>query len=555
MLHPKQHIADLAEICHRKGIRRIVISPGSRSAPLIRIFYTVFGENCISIADERSAAYFALGMALYEQNTVVLICTSGTAVLNYAPALAEAFYQHVPLLAITADRPREWIDQQDNQTLRQPGIFANYIKGTFDLPQSVNAEDDIWYAQRTVNEAVDLCASPCPGPVHINIPLTEPLYDELPSPSQKIRIIQHVQPHLSFRLPDELAAEWQQASRIMIVHGQDNPGSSVPQILAPLSADRRIIIMAENISHVTGAGIVSNSNLVLSNNRNSSPALPDLIIHSGGQVVSKALTGYLRRAENIPCWRIGSDTNLIDTFRLVTRRIPLQAEVVYRVLSEQPVPPSTSSYRDAWIDAAKNVDAITEGRISHMPFSDVRVFNLIFQCIPPETILVLGNSSVIRYAQLFPANERLKYYANRGVSGIDGSLSTAAGLAFAAKKPTLILTGDLGFLYDSNALWNRELPANLRIVVINNSGGGIFHILKGPSEFPGFKQYIEAHHPVNMDNLASAYGLEYCFAGDGKALKKQWKSFLSGHAKASILEVKTDAAVSAKAFRKLMGTP
>ncbi len=203
-------------------------------------------------------------------------------------------------------RPREWIDQQDNQTLRQSGIFANYIKGNFDLPQSVNTEDDIWYAQRTVNEAVDLCASPCPGPVHINIPLTEPLYDELPSPSQKIRIIQHVQPHLSFRLPDELAAEWQQANRIMIIHGQDHPGSSVPQILAPLSADRRIIIMAENISHVTGAGIVSNSNLVLSNNRNSSPALPDLIIHSGGQVVSKALTGYLRRAENIPCWRIGS---------------------------------------------------------------------------------------------------------------------------------------------------------------------------------------------------------------------------------------------------------
>ncbi len=188
-----------------------------------------------------------------------------------------------------------------------------------------------------------------------------------------------------------------------------------------------------------------------------------------------------------------------------------------------------------------------------MPFSDVRVFNLIFQCIPPETILVLGNSSVIRYAQLFPANERLKYYANRGVSGIDGSLSTAAGLAFAAKKPTLILTGDLGFLYDSNALWNRELPANLRIVVINNSGGGIFHILKGPSEFPGFKQYIEAHHPVNMDNLASAYGLEYCFAGDGKALKKQWKSFLSGHAKASILEVKTDAAVSATSLPKTYG--
>ena len=194
MLHPKQHIVDLAAICLKKGINRIVISPGSRNAPLIKAFYDIFGEQCVSIVDERSAAYFALGIAAYTQKPVVLICTSGTAVLNYAPALAEAYYQQVPLLAVTADRPHEWIDQQDNQALRQSGIYKNFIKGSYELPQVMASEDDLWFAHRMVNEAVDLCMDRCKGPVHINVPLTEPLYDELPSPSERIRIIHREHP-------------------------------------------------------------------------------------------------------------------------------------------------------------------------------------------------------------------------------------------------------------------------------------------------------------------------------------------------------------------------
>src|SRR5512145_1497453 len=175
MPDPKQHISDLAEICHRKGINYVVISPGSRSAPLIRSFYKVFGPKCISIVDERSAAYFALGIAAFSGKPVCLICTSGTAVLNYAPAIAEAYYQQVPLVAITADRPHEWIDQQDNQTLRQKDIYRNYIRSSFELPQHLSTEEDLWYANRCVNDAFNICTGHVQGPVHINVPLTEPL--------------------------------------------------------------------------------------------------------------------------------------------------------------------------------------------------------------------------------------------------------------------------------------------------------------------------------------------------------------------------------------------
>ena len=552
MPYPRQHIADLAEICRQKGITRVVISPGSRSAPLIRSFSEAFGESCISIVDERSAAYFALGIAIYTQKPVVLISTSGTAVLNYAPALAEAYYQKVPLLAITADRPREWIDQQDNQTLRQSGIFSNYIKGSYDLPQYITSSDDLWFAHRMINEAVNLCSSPDKGPVHINVPLTDPLYDELPVPSENMRIIHAAEPVIDLKLPDELVHEWKNAGKILIIHGQDIPDSEAANILPSLLSDGRIVVIAENIANITGRNILSNSNLVLSKNRGNSPAYPDLILHSGGQVVSKALTGYLRRAPGVSCWRIGTDKGIVDTFKQVTRIIPYPPATVYRALAGLNIQSPDSSYGAAWQVAIDKANALAEDTFRQAPFSDLRIFHHVFKSIQSGTLVSLGNSSIIRYSQLFPANDRIKYYSNRGVSGIDGCLSTATGIAHASEKLTLAILGDLGFLYDSNALWNRELPANLRILVINNSGGGIFHILKGPSDHPGFRKFIEAHHPVNIHKLADSFGIGYFFAEDQQALENQWGSFMKEHGRATLFEVKSDAAISASIFRQAM---
>jgi 2-succinyl-5-enolpyruvyl-6-hydroxy-3-cyclohexene-1-carboxylate synthase len=552
MPHPKQHISDLAEICRLKGIRQIVISPGSRSAPLIQSFYGIFGDGCISIVDERSAAYFALGIAGYTRSPVVLICTSGTAVLNYGPALAEAYYQGVPLLAITADRPREMIDQQDNQTLRQPGIYKNFVKGSFDLPQVITSADDLWYAHRLINEAVDLTLAPCKGPVQINVPLTEPLYDELPPPSSAIRIVSQEMPETELHLSSELLQEWKQAKKIMIIHGQDHPGSSVIPHLQSLSGDSRVIILAENIANIPGEKIIRNSNLVLSRNRNASPEYPDLILHSGGQVVSRALTGYLRRADHVKCWRLGNDRTLIDTFKLVTRRIPFPAYAVFKALAGEKIASAESSYRDSWLNIARSTGKQALQIIRDLPFSDLKVISHVYMSLRPEINLVSGNSSIIRYVQLFDNGHQGECFGNRGVSGIDGSLSSAAGIAFASGKLTLAILGDLGFIYDSNGLWNRELSPNLRILVINNGGGGIFHILKGPSEQPAFKKFIEANHAVDLRKLSSAYGLDYFCAEDENSLETQWDTFLADSGRAAVFEVKTNAVFSASVFRELM---
>jgi 2-succinyl-5-enolpyruvyl-6-hydroxy-3-cyclohexene-1-carboxylate synthase len=552
MPHPKQHISDLPEICRLKGIRQVVISPGSRSAPLIQSFYRVFGDDCISIVDERSAAYFALGIAGYTGTPVVLICTSGTAVLNYGPALAEAYYQGVPLLAVTADRPRELIDQQENQTLHQSGIYRNFIKGSFELPQDIMSSDDLWYAQRLINEAVDLTLTLCEGPVQINVPLTEPLYDELPPPSSPMRIISQATPEIELRLTGELLQEWKQAKKIMIIHGQDRPGSRVIPYLQSLSEDNRVIVMAENIANIPGEKIIRNSNLVLSRNRKASPEYPDLILHSGGHVVSKALAGYLRNAVNMKCWRIGNDHTIIDTFKMATRRIPFPAYTVYKSLAVEKIAPVEYSYRDSWLKTGQATSIQLLQIIRDLPFSDLKVFNHVCRSLHPEIITVPGNSSIIRYVQLFDDGIQRECFGNRGVSGIDGSLSSAAGIAFASGKITLAILGDLGFIYDSNGLWNRELPANLRILVINNGGGGIFHILKGPSDQPAFKKFIEANHAVDLQKLSAAYGLAYFYADNENSLGAQWDSFLSDRGRASVFEVKTDSVLSASTFRELM---
>jgi 2-succinyl-5-enolpyruvyl-6-hydroxy-3-cyclohexene-1-carboxylate synthase len=554
MPHPKQHISDLAEICRLKGIRQIVISPGSRSAPLIQSFYRVYGNDCISIVDERSAAYFALGIAEYTRVPVVLICTSGTAVLNYGPALAEAYYQGVPLLAVTADRPRELIDQQDNQTLRQSGIYRNFIKGSYDLPQVITSADDIWYAHRLISEAVDLTRTPCEGPVHINVPLTEPLYEELPPASTPIRIISQEIPEIELHLTGELLQEWKEARKIMIIHGQDHPGSSVIPYLQTLSEDSRVIVMAENIANIPGEKIIRNSNLVLSRNRKTSPGYPDLILHSGGQVVSNALTGYLRRAVNVKCWRIGNDSTIIDTFKLATRQIQFPAYAVYKSLAAEKIAPVEYSYRDSWLKTSQETSNQALQIIRDLPFSDLQVFRHVCTSMPAEMILVPGNSSIIRYVQLFDDGLQRECFGNRGVSGIDGSLSSAAGIALVSGKITLAILGDLGFMYDSNGLWNRELPPMLRILVINNGGGGIFHILKGPSDQPAFKRFIEANHAVDLHKLSEAFGLGYFYADDEISLDAQWDTFLTDSGRAAVFEVKTDPVISASVFRELMQT-
>ena len=325
MSSPKQGISDLPEICYRQGMRRVVISPGSRNAPLIFSFTRHGKMKCLSITDERSAAYFALGLSLQSQEPVGLICTSGTAALNFAPAIAEAFYENVPLIVMTADRPGEWIDQADGQTIRQREIYRNYIKQSYEMPTETAVDSDLWFFNRSVNEALNSASQEPKGPVHLNIPLREPLYSPLPEPGNELQIIQTTRPTFGIT-PEELAQlqfRWNTSSKKMIVFGADVKNEATQKVLPLLLNDRTIVILAENISNLSNENMIAAPERFFAslNEAESSLFQPDLLITVGHSIVSGQLKKYLRQYQPGEHWHIRTSPSYIDTFQGLTRSI------------------------------------------------------------------------------------------------------------------------------------------------------------------------------------------------------------------------------------------
>lgn len=538
MPHQLQHITDLAEILFEHGVKDIVISPGSRNAPLIRVFYNRFGKSCTSLVDERSAAYFALGQSLASKKPTVLICTSGTAALNYAPAVAEAFYQQVPLLVITADRPPEWVGQLDNQAIEQTNIFRNFIKASYLLPISTNDVDELWYAHRIVNEAFHKTISANYGPVHINVPLKEPLYENLPEVSIRIQIVKKEETIISLQKNSVLQADWEKSKSILIVCGQMAPDNEVLETIRNVSNDQRVVVIAEPVSNVWEAATICNPEVTLNSKINYPEiGIPDLVLYIGGQVVSKKIKLFLRGLQDSKFYRISADDKIIDTFKNVNAIICAEPNSILKGLNIQ-IEREKSAFKIFWENENKKANRLSDRYINQIEYSDLLVFKKISTLLPDDAIIFAGNSSVVRYLSYFNQKNR-KYYSNRGVSGIDGCLSTAAGLASKVDEPVYAIVGDLTFGYDSNALWNRELPKNLKIILINNEGGGIFHLLKGPSETDDFVPFVNAFHPIDLKKITEAFGLKYNLCSIEKELPVCIKNIVLQNNGAEVLEIRT----------------
>ena len=533
-----QHISDLAEILFQHGVTDVVISPGSRNAPLIKAFYNRFGNSCKSVVDERSAAYFALGKSLATGKPTVLICTSGTAVLNYAPAIAEAFYQQVPLLVITADRPPEWIGQLDNQAINQNNIFSNYIKASYSLPVHILDSDDLWFVHRVVNEAFHKTISGNYGPVHINVPLKEPLYENLPEVSSNLRIIQKDETLTSSEKNSSLQRQWENAKSILLVCGQFLPDDQLLETLKKLSADPRVVIVAEPVSNLHEAATFSNPEVTINSKINyPEEAIPELVIYIGGQVVSKKIKLFLRGLQNPVFYRISAGEQITDTFQNVNVFIDAEPLSVLKNLQVK-VAGITSAFKKFWQNETVKAGNLSGKYLKTIGYSDLLIFKEISDLLPDNAVVFAGNSSVIRYLFYFDQKNR-KYYSNRGISGIDGCLSTAAGLASKTDEPVYVIIGDLAFGYDSNALWNRELPENMKIILINNEGGGIFHLLKGPSETEDFIPFVNAHHPISFKKLTEAFGLKYNLCSAENELKGNINNLVLNSTGTEVLEIST----------------
>jgi len=544
----KKGIRLLVAICKAKGLKDIIISPGSRNAPLVIEFTRDAAFRCLVVPDERSAAFVALGIAQQSGLPTAVICTSGTAPLNYSPALAEAYYQRIPLVAITADRPAEWIGQADGQAINQRDLFNNYVRRSVTLPQEPTDEADFWYLQRIVSETLDIAMGPVKGPVHLNVPLREPLYKEefAEEPILKLPSSLNIQSQLNNEVIKKLAEVWNNSKRKMIICGGLAPQNPVQDILSKYISDPSLIILTESTSNLMIDHSIDCIDRVLATiSKNEERGfVPDLLITMGGPVVSKKIKAFIRRHKPLHHWHLDPDVLHIDTYQALTYHIPLDPDVFLNQLVDH-VSPLTSTYRQLWLEKDDIAEAAHTEYVKDLRWSDMKVFETLLKYLPAGSDLQMGNSTPVRYVQLYKAFKPLVYFGNRGTSGIDGCVSTAVGAAISSEKLTTLIIGDIAFFYDTNGLWHHHVPANLRIILINNGGGGIFRIIEGPSNLPELDEYFETRHQLNAKNVAATFGLEYSSCSSFKELAEQLPSLYVENGKASILEIFTPYEVNA----------
>jgi 2-succinyl-5-enolpyruvyl-6-hydroxy-3-cyclohexene-1-carboxylate synthase len=549
----KQGIRDLVEVCAQKGLRYIVISPGSRNAPLTISFSEHPQIKCISIADERSAAFFALGMAQQLGEPVAITCTSGTAALNYAPAIAEAYYQHIPLLVLTADRPNEWTDQADGQTIRQRNIFSNYIRASFELPQTPKTTDELWHNSRLVSEAINACMGPTKGPAHINIPLTESLYGQS---AYNEPLPKSIHLHSTAKtLPDDtisaLAKTWNSASKKLVIVGLMAPNEALNDILGTIADDDSVAVISETTSNLNNDAFnACIDRVILTVVPSEEEAFaPDLLVTLGGPVISKKIKSFLRTHKPKAHWHIDATDTNVDTYQSLTDGIQLAPENFLSQLQPH-IEKCESDYKATWKTRDNRSEGLHQSYIATAPFCDLKAIDILLQHMPKGGQVQLGNSTPVRYAQLFKHAQDHVHYANRGTSGIDGSTSTAAGAAYVNNTMTTLITGDMSFFYDSNALWNQHLTGNLRIVLINNGGGGIFRIIDGPSSTDHLEEFFETKHEYRAEYIAKAFNVPYYQCDSAESLEQTLTRFYEPHDdRPVILEIVTPGEENALVLR------
>jgi 2-succinyl-5-enolpyruvyl-6-hydroxy-3-cyclohexene-1-carboxylate synthase len=541
----KLEVQLLVDACKRVGVTRVVLSPGSRNAPLSIAFDEDDHFEVFVIPDERCAAFYALGMAMQIGHPVVLACTSGSAPLNYYPAVVEAFYQRIPLIVLTADRPEEWVDQGDGQTIRQRNVFGDHVVKAGQLFE-IHTDAQRWNLERILAETLQASIAKSKGPVHINVPLSEPLY-ETTTEVHTLKSWIHAA-HLNRDLSDHekslLRIMWNNANKRLVIVGQHGPDKQLQEALHELVKDNSVAVLVEHTSNVQHPYFVSCIDRVLEAIPESdmNAFKPELIVTIGGAIVSKRIKRFLR-ASKAPVVRFGTDFPWMDTFQNLVYSGEIAPATGIRMLADwDKEKPVYSGFGGVWNKLSYEVGQRHSSILPEIPYCDLKVMEAIMDVIPDDTRLHVSNSSMIRYALLFDPIKGLIYHCNRGTSGIDGSTSTASGAALAdPKHGHVLITGDLSFFYDSNAFWTSSLPKNLRVIVVNNGGGDIFSIIPGPSTTAQHKKIFVAEQNFFAKGICETFGVTYLRANNLEELDGLWVEFFEDceNNRPKLLEINT----------------
>ncbi len=526
----KKGVQLIVNQCVKHGMKHVVCSPGSRNAPFVIAFDEHPEITCYVIHDERSAAFFALGLAQMIDEPVGIVCTSGSAALNYYPAVAEAYYQCIPLVVITADRPVEWVDQGDGQTIVQKDVYKNHIRYACQFSENPQNEDEVWYIEREMAVAFSEGSTTWKGPIHFNVAFTEPLYGTTEIESQQGRIIERIKGefHLSTKQAIQVI-ESLECQKILVICGQLPPDEGLFKELRFFAENSAIAVLVENTSNLVDMKFIHcidrTLNAIEENEMESYS--PDLLITIGGAVVSKKIKAFIRKNKPKQHWKVGCDFPYMDTFQALTHSFETSPTSFFKELNLLTYKKNLSNFGAKW----KQKDFMAQEKMpaffETVPFSDISAIETILDYVPEAANLHMSNSSIVRYCQLFDPIKSIRYWSNRGTSGIDGSSSTAVGAAAYGNQLHVLITGDVSFFYDSNALWNQYLNANLRIVLVNNFGGAIFKIIPGPNSTNQLEKYFEAKHDQNAEQICKAFNIDYFSATNKEAIESQMSDFYS----------------------------
>ncbi len=559
-MHPQvlsqqqNNINSLVSAFAQKGLKNVVISPGSRNAPLVMSFQRHPSIKCFSVIDERSAGFIALGMAKKLQEPVALLCTSGSAVLNYYPAISEAFYMQVPLLVISADRPPDLLDRWDGQAIHQFEVFKPHILASFNTPANTEIAQFQSYFDIGSKAYFD-SVNPIAGPVHINVPLKEPLYRNAEDVFEYpiFESSSNVAPKQNTDLPLMDEKFFSDFSKILILNGAANPCNDSVNALNKINYRNDVVILSDVISGKHAQNSFQNWEAIVlnSNEEQEAELLPDLLITTGKMILSKSLKNLLKKSKIKAHWHIAENGYCADTFYSNPSVFKLSDQDFFERFEQHLPQQLNNAYFNVW----QHLSEAHKLKVNTLDTESYNEFNLLvkfLKALPSEKLnLNISNSMSIRLAayNMHCLDPQWNMFSNRGVSGIDGCTSTAIGMALIDNAPNYLITGDLAFFYDVNAFLIHEKPQNFKVLIMNNNGGGIFKNIDGPSKMKESDPFLYTPHNYSAKHIASHYSMKYIRAEN----QEQFDSGLNEFIRCNDLcffEVFTDSDTNTEFFKQ-----
>lgn len=505
------------------NIQHLVLSPGSRNVPFVHSVEHDPFFKCYSIVDERSAAYFALGLAEELDLPVLLSCTSSTACSNYFPAIKEAYERKIPLIALTADRDPRYREQMENQMIMQPHMYGRYCKKSVDLPTVID-DLDAAYCERLVNEALLELNHHGKGPVQINFPAFTNFHDFSVRKLPKCRVISRIDNSSTDVEWEQKINELKQYNKIMLLFGEGNIHTeNYLNLINKVFEKYNCMISVEHMSNIHSNGALRTFMVTESMSDDEMlEVLPDVIITFGANFASD-FKGKLRNYRKcIRHWRVSHDGNVVDTFMALDTIFECSDEEFFHKLLRYAEKEMYNNlmYYNLWNDKISSI------KFPDLEFSNFYVIGEFLKQIQCNSILHLSILNSIRLAQFFDIDKSIKVFANLGAYGIDGSLSTFLGQAFQSQELSYLVVGDLSFLYDISAsLMPAMQNSNIRILLINNHGGGEFHYVYGNTGFQDINLHISAGHNINTSCWFSSLPVKYMCAKSKEELSNALKEF------------------------------